>query len=828
MGEMQTLSSRQQAGGGSSASSSTSTSTVAGSSSPAKRGRSPQGDRDWDGLLPPSKTMSSPSQRETSHFFAGSAGAGTGAVTGFATEKVSPSSASSKAGSSMIQQQPGFDSPGRIQSHPAFVPAHQDMSQNAALVSARAPSPAKHLLLHRPPAAATDAAEAAHPFSTTSPHPPNTAPRSYLAPLDTSPPASGHDFKIQSHSGSTTSGVSGSAGSSYDSSLDSAGMSHHGLQTMPSSSVASNASASSAPAGTGLGMLLQGPTYSSSSQLFLQPANAYPTQPHTSSQHGIAQAVVPSYYSSSLNTSSSSPYGFTSMPNVSPQVLPASYASPQAHSYSSPAASYQQHLMHVPHHHQGNLRRSLAGQSSTGGSSYHSNASMSPSTHRRSEDMDTSFIGNISVSSGPSYTPVSDTSSPAVGGSKQQWSSLPQPQRGIRASPALGGNYPSVSAIPAAASGQDVTRGLGYFPSPAASYQSVVDHIMSQSRKGSDEGLDLGDFEMLDTLGTGTFGRVLLVRLALRPNAQGQLTQFPPGMPHYYAMKVLTKSEVVRLKQVEHINCERSILGAVDHPGIVNLFCTFQDSLNIYMLLEFVQGGELFSHLRRAVRFSADVSRFYAANIILVLEYLHNRNLIYRDLKPENLLLDSHGYLKVTDFGFAKYVPDRTFTLCGTPEYLAPEIINSAGHGKAADWWAFGVLLFEMLCGYPPFFDESPWGIYEKILAGNFAFPPHVDPVARDLVRRMLSSDRSKRLGNLRNGAMDVKNHQWFDGVDWGAVERRLIPAPIIPRIKSTSDSQNFERYPTIPIESLPGLAKAKGYPVKEDPDPYEHLFRNF
>jgi serine/threonine protein kinase len=325
--------------------------------------------------------------------------------------------------------------------------------------------------------------------------------------------------------------------------------------------------------------------------------------------------------------------------------------------------------------------------------------------------------------------------------------------------------------------------------------------------------------------GTGTFGRVLLVRL--HPKASGA-AGLAPGIPHYFAMKVLAKTEVVRLKQVEHINCERSILGAVDHPGIVNLFCTFQDSLNIYMLLEFVQGGELFSHLRRAVRFSADVTRFYAANIILVLEYLHNRNLIYRDLKPENLLLDAHGYLKVTDFGFAKYVPDRTFTLCGTPEYLAPEIIYSAGHGKAADWWAFGVLLFEMLCGYPPFFDESPWGIYEKILAGNFSFPPHVDPVARDLIRRLLSSDRSKRLGNLRSGAMDVKNHQWFEGVDWAAVEGRLIPAPIVPRIKSTSDSQNFERYPSIAIETLPGLARAKGIPVHEEPDPYEHMFVHF
>lgn len=205
--------------------------------------------------------------------------------------------------------------------------------------------------------------------------------------------------------------------------------------------------------------------------------------------------------------------------------------------------------------------------------------------------------------------------------------------------------------------------------------------------------------ELLPTVspGTGTFGRVLLVRLHPRASSIAGLNA---GMPHYFAMKVLSKAEVVRLKQVEHISCERSILGTVDHAGIVNLFCTFQDNLNIYMLLEFVQGGELFSHLRRAVRFSADVTRFYASNIILVLEYLHNRNLIYRDLKPENLLLDSFGYLKVTDFGFAKYVPDRTFTLCGTPEYLAPEIINSAGHGKAADWWAFGVLLFEMLCGY--------------------------------------------------------------------------------------------------------------------------------
>ena len=131
-------------------------------------------------------------------------------------------------------------------------------------------------------------------------------------------------------------------------------------------------------------------------------------------------------------------------------------------------------------------------------------------------------------------------------------------------------------------------------------------------------------------------------------------------------------------------------------------------------------------------------------------------------------------------------------------------------------------------CSQPPFFDESPWGIYEKILAGNFAFPPHVDPVARDLIRRLLTADRSKRLGNLRNGALDVKNHKWFEGVDWASVERKGIPAPIVPRIKSTGDSQNFERYPSIPIESLPGLAKAHGLPVQEMQDPFDTLFLNF
>jgi hypothetical protein len=262
--------------------------------------------------------------------------------------------------------------------------------------------------------------------------------------------------------------------------------------------------------------------------------------------------------------------------------------------------------------------------------------------------------------------------------------------------------------------------------------------------------------------GTGTFGRVLLVRLKT----------VTAGSQNIFAMKVLRKTEIVRLRQVEHVNAERYILSRVRHPFVVDLFATFQDSLNIYMLMSYDPGGELFTHLRRAVRFTPDVTRFYLANIILALKYLHSFNIIYRDLKPENLLLDSRGYLRLTDFGFAKIVDDRTWTLCGTPEYLAPEIIQSDGHGKAADWWACGVLCYEMLVGYPPFFDETPYGIYEKILRCQIQWPRTMDRLSKELIKAFLNPDRSKRLGNMIGGPQDILSHSWFRGVDWQALEQ--------------------------------------------------------
>lgn len=267
--------------------------------------------------------------------------------------------------------------------------------------------------------------------------------------------------------------------------------------------------------------------------------------------------------------------------------------------------------------------------------------------------------------------------------------------------------------------------------------------------------------------GAGTFGRVLLVRLR-SPSHQTRSV-------NCFALKVLRKSEIVRLRQVEHVNAERYIMSRVRHPFIVDLYSTFQDSLNIYMLLSYVPGGELFTHLRRAQRFTPDVTRFYLATIVLALKYLHSFNIIYRDLKPENLLLDSRGYLRLTDFGFAKIVEDRTWTLCGTPEYLAPEIILNEGHGKPADWWACGVLAYEMMVGFPPFFDETAPGIYEKILRGKIYWPKEMDRLSKELVKAFLHPDRTKRLGNLIGGSRDVLDHPWFRGVDWDALERKEI-----------------------------------------------------
>ena len=165
---------------------------------------------------------------------------------------------------------------------------------------------------------------------------------------------------------------------------------------------------------------------------------------------------------------------------------------------------------------------------------------------------------------------------------------------------------------------------------------------------------------------------------------------------------------------------------------------SFKDSTHVYLAFEYVQGGEIFRLLRRENMFPNDVALFYITELVIALEYLHERKIAYRDLKPENLLIAADGHLKITDFGFAKRIEDKTFTLCGTPEYLAPEIIMSAGHSHGVDWWALGVLIFEMLAGYPPFIDQNPYEVYRKITIGYFEFAPHISIKARKLISSLL------------------------------------------------------------------------------------------
>lgn len=314
----------------------------------------------------------------------------------------------------------------------------------------------------------------------------------------------------------------------------------------------------------------------------------------------------------------------------------------------------------------------------------------------------------------------------------------------------------------------------------------------------------LNDFQILRTLGTGSFGRVHLVR----SNHNGR----------FYALKVLKKQTIVKLKQVEHTNDERRMLSVVSHPFLIRMWGTFQDSEQVFMVMDYIEGGELFSLLRKSQRFPNPVAKFYAAEVCLALEYLHANEIIYRDLKPENILLDRNGHIKITDFGFAKYVPDVTYTLCGTPDYIAPEVISTKPYNKSVDWWSFGIYIYEMLAGYTPFYDANAMKTYENILNAELKFPPFFNSDAQDLLTKLIERDLSKRLGNLQNGSADVKNHPWFSEVVWEKLLSRNIETPYEPPIQQgQGDTSQFDRYPEEEIN----------YGVQGD-DPYADLFKDF
>lgn len=298
----------------------------------------------------------------------------------------------------------------------------------------------------------------------------------------------------------------------------------------------------------------------------------------------------------------------------------------------------------------------------------------------------------------------------------------------------------------------------------------------------SDKKLTLAEFILGKTLGTGAFGRVRFV------------TYKTTGK--YYALKTLKKAAIIKMKQVDHIVSEKQILQSLKHPFIVNMYGSFHDQRYIHMLLEYIVGGEFFTHLRKASRFDNEASMFYASQIASIFEYCHSKNIVYRDLKPENILINADGYVKLTDFGFAKVIEHRTYTLCGTPEYIAPEVLLNKGHGKPVDWWTLGILIYEMIVGYPPFVDEDPMGIYQKILSGKIVFPKLFDKNAKALVKKLLTADLGKRYGNLKNGVDDIKQHKWFKDLDWNDLLEKKLTAPFKPAVKGEADTSNFDDYP--------------------------------
>ncbi|KAI1191155.1 Pkinase-domain-containing protein [Nemania serpens] len=400
-----------------------------------------------------------------------------------------------------------------------------------------------------------------------------------------------------------------------------------------------------------------------------------------------------------------------------------------------------------------------------------SNTSASIQSHTTTQSTETP----VSIAGGPQMNP------PAVHHQPVPYGIQHTPSPGHVATPH---NLPSINNLinlPQA----DAHHGTPPQPQPQGQAQVPIQHPANPSEGRVTKGkYSLNDFDLLRTLGTGSFGRVHLV--------QSKHNQ------RFYAVKVLKKAQVVKMKQVEHTNDERRMLGEVKHPFLITLWGTFQDTRNLYMVMDFVEGGELFSLLRKSGRFPNPVAKFYAAEVTLALEYLHSRNIIYRDLKPENLLLDRHGHLKITDFGFAKRVPDKTWTLCGTPDYLAPEVVSNKGYNKSVDWWSLGILIYEMLCGYTPFWDGgSPMKIYENILRGKVKYPAYVHPDAQNLLERLITPDLTKRLGNLYGGPQDVKEHPWFSEVTWDRLSRKDIDAPYTPPVRAGSgDASQFDRYP--------------------------------
>uniref|UniRef100_A0A3Q3ERH1 Ribosomal protein S6 kinase n=1 Tax=Labrus bergylta TaxID=56723 RepID=A0A3Q3ERH1_9LABR len=319
---------------------------------------------------------------------------------------------------------------------------------------------------------------------------------------------------------------------------------------------------------------------------------------------------------------------------------------------------------------------------------------------------------------------------------------------------------------------------------------------------GHVERVGIENFELLKVLGTGAYGKVFLVRKVSGHDA-GKL----------YAMKVLKKATIVqKAKTAEHTRTERQVLEHIrQSPFLVTLHYAFQTDTKLHLILDYVNGGELFTHLVQRVRFKEQEVALYSGEIVSALEHLHQLGIVYRDLKLENILLDSSGHIVLTDFGLSKEFDEveRAFSVCGTIEYMAPEIVEGgeSGHDKAVDWWSLGVLMYELLTGGSPFTVDGDEN--SRISKKDPPFPKDMGPLAKDLIQRLLIKDPKKRLGSGSNGAENVKKHPFYQKINWEDLAAKKVPAPFKPVIRDELDVSNFadeftEMDPTYSPAALP------------------------
>jgi len=304
-----------------------------------------------------------------------------------------------------------------------------------------------------------------------------------------------------------------------------------------------------------------------------------------------------------------------------------------------------------------------------------------------------------------------------------------------------------------------------------------LEQIRKEDRKT--ERIYKANLEIMGTLGSGAFG---LVQLVVDKNTGNS-----------YALKSIHKAMIMEYGHQEHVFSEKNIMLSLDCEFIIRLIETYTDHSHLYFLMELALGGELFSLLRARTVFDDRTARFYSATVVCIFEYMHSKDIIYRDLKPENILLDKMGYLKLTDFGFAKETTERTYTLCGTPDYLAPEVVSGVGHGKGVDWWTLGILTYEMLASCPPFYHKDPVQTYQKILNGHVMFPRSFSKGAKDLVKKLLNKKPTRRLGWVNGRTGRIKEQIWFNTFSWKRLYTREMEAPIVPVIDSNKDLSNFE-----------------------------------